>query len=66
MPCYEVVRARAQRLGIQIPPMKDEEVRQLLGAIDHDDVHRILAKIGDEELRRRLQKGRKQVMEAIC
>ena len=70
MPCYATLSRRARRLGITVPLMSDEDVRKMLGASDHNEVHFILDNMDDERLRellaRRDKKGQVVMMEAIA
>lgn len=48
MPCASMVQKRAQRLRLKVPDNLTEiEVRELVGAIDHDDFHRIMDSMSD-------------------
>jgi hypothetical protein len=52
MPCYAMVQRRAARLKLKVPPqaeLSDREIRDMAGAIDHDDFHRILDGMTDEQ-----------------
>jgi predicted MarR family transcription regulator len=45
MPCYSVVQKRAVKLKLKVPPqseLSDQDIRDIAGALDHDDLHRII------------------------
>jgi uncharacterized ferredoxin-like protein len=69
MPCYPALQRRAAKLQIALPAPEsigtsDQEVRALLGAVDHEDFHRRLDNMTDEEVKafvkRLLERKRKR------
>jgi hypothetical protein len=51
MVCYETLRRAASlRLKIKIPPMSEDEVRQLLNVDTHEEVHKRIDSLSDTEL----------------
>ncbi len=73
MPCFRRLQTRARRLRLKVPEdATDRDVQDMLGAIDHDEVHRILDTMSDEDVAHLIErlwakkKRRPQVMEAIA
>jgi len=73
LPCSRRLQSRARRLRLKVPEdATDRDVQEMLGAIDHDEVHRILDSMTDEDVARLIEhlwtkkKRRPQVMEAIA
>lgn len=73
MPCFRRLQSRARRLRLKVPEdATDKDIQELLGAIDHDEVHRILDTMSDEDVADLIErlwakkKRRPQVVEAIA
>lgn len=68
MPCNTVVRGRAKKLSLKVPQdITEQEVRDVAGAIDHEDFHRIMDGMSDAdfiEFVRKLWARRKRRAEA--
>lgn len=49
MPCFRLMRTRAKGMRLRLSEnITDKDVQELLNAIDHGDVHRILENLTDE------------------
>lgn len=57
MPCNEIVRKKAEPLKLKVPAdITEQEVRDTIGAVDHEDTHRILDAMGNFEFSEFLRK----------
>jgi hypothetical protein len=51
MVCYQTLREAAmRRLRLKLPPLTDEEVRELLGTSTHEETHAAIDRLSDEDL----------------
>ena len=73
MPCVHRLQSSARRLRLKVPEdATDRDVQEILGAIDHDEVHRILNTMSDEDVAHLIERlwakkrRRPQVQEAIA
>jgi hypothetical protein len=51
MVCYATLREEAlQRLRLKLPPLTDDEIRELLSVKTHAEVHAAIGRLTDSEL----------------